>query len=161
SGAGDSALLDMSVSGTVVYSRTPATSRLVWVSRQGTEQPLNDTLRRYTSPRVAPGGARALVQVDNALWIQDIERATFTRLITPTRASGSAFPVWTRDGRIVYRDGLGLRVVDADGGGGVAEIGGTTSADYPTSVSADGGTLFFSRSTGKTSFDLYSTALSD
>jgi serine/threonine-protein kinase len=152
------AALDMSASGTVVYSPTSATSRLAWVSRQGVEQPLNDTVRRYLNPRLAASGDRALVQVGDDLWIQDIERRTFTRL-NARGLLANGFPIWTADGRAVHRARSGLSIVAADGSGEVTQIDGTTPADYPTSVSADGETLFFARSTAETSFDIYSIAL--
>ena len=158
SGNAGVAILAMSASGTVVYSPTTATGRLVWVSRQGAEQPLNDTLRRYTNPRVAPRGDRVLVQAADDLWIQDVERTTFTRL-TSRQLTNNAFPIWTPDGRVIHRAQLGLRVLAPDGGGEVTEIHGTTPLDYPTSVSSDGETLFFARVSDKMSFDLYSTEL--
>src|SRR6185503_10740336 len=46
--------IDISASGTVVYAPTAAVSRLVFVSRQGAEQPLNEVARSYTNPRLSP-----------------------------------------------------------------------------------------------------------
>jgi hypothetical protein len=43
-------MVDVSPSGTVAYAPTTAVSRLVWVSRQGAEQPLNDVPRAYANP---------------------------------------------------------------------------------------------------------------
>jgi serine/threonine-protein kinase len=151
------AVLDMSASGTVVYSPTSATSRLAWVSREGVEQPLDDTLRRYLNPRLSRSGDRVLVQVGNDLWIQDLGRRTFTRLNAPGLVT-NGFPIWTSDDRAVHRARSGLSILAADGSGEVMAIDGTTPADYPTSVSSDGETLFFARSAAETSFDIYSIA---
>lgn len=52
----------VSGAGTLVYAPTTATSRLVWVSRQGAEQPMIETLRSYANPRLASNGSRGLVQ---------------------------------------------------------------------------------------------------
>jgi hypothetical protein len=104
---------------------------MVWVSRQGAEQPISDALfcvTRIPSRRMA--GARR--HADGNLWIQDIERATFTRL---TRNSG----LRQLSGSVDVPDGSascsGTRrppLDDADGGGRPQSIAGSTSlADIP------------------------------
>ena len=82
--------IDISASGTVIYAPTAAVSRLVFVSRQGAEQPLNEVARSYTNPRLSPDGSRILVQAGD-LWIQDVTRSTFTRL-TPRDAVDQCLP---------------------------------------------------------------------
>jgi hypothetical protein len=54
--------IDISASGTVAYAPTTAVSRLVWVSREGVEQPVNELPRSYSNPRIAPDRNRLLVQ---------------------------------------------------------------------------------------------------
>ena len=153
-------VVDMSSSGTVVYAPTTAMSRLVWVSRGGTEEPLNDVLRVYMNPRVSPDGSRAVVQAGD-LWIQDLARATFTRLPLRDVVSGG-FPAWTSDGRrVVYRTTGGLRFQDAYGGGQSEGVSGTSESDYPTSVTPDGETLVFMRSSQATSLDIYAVGVRD
>ena len=153
-------VVDVSPSGTVVYAPTNAVSRMVWVSRQGTEQPLNETLRSYANPRLSPDGARVVVQAGD-LWMQDLTRATFTRL-TPRDAVTNGFPVWTSDGRrVMFRTPSGLKVQDIDGGGEAQLIAGTSEFDYPGSLTADGETLVFLRSSQETSFDIYTLPLRD
>jgi serine/threonine-protein kinase len=146
--------------GTLVYAPTTLTSRLVWVSRQGAEQSITETLRTYANPRVAPDGHRVLVQAGD-LWIQDVARATFTRLTSGEAVlSGGGFPVWAPDGsRIVFRTMGGLRWLAVDGGGRGEAISGTTSADYPGSISPDGARLLFVRLSPDTSGDLYLASL--
>jgi hypothetical protein len=82
-------VVDVSQSGTVVYAASTAVSRLVWVSREGTERPLNETRRSFASPRLSADGTRVLVNSGGDLWIQDTARATFTRL---TPAGGRSPP---------------------------------------------------------------------
>jgi serine/threonine-protein kinase len=153
-------VVDVSSSGTVVYAPTNAVSRLVWVSRQGAEQPLNETLRAYANPRLSPDGTRVVVQAGD-LWLQDLARATFTRL-TLRDAVTNGFPAWTADGRrVMYRSPTGLKVQDTDGSGDGEAIPGTSEFDYPGSVTADGQTLVFLRSSQETSFDIYTLPLAD
>lgn len=150
-------LVDVSTTGTMVYAPTTE-SRLVWVSRQGAEQPLNDVLRNYQNPRLAADGNRVLVESTD-LWIQDVARDTFTRL---TDAKTTPYPVWTPDGRrVVYRTENGLRVLNADGGGQADVLAGTSQQDYPLSVSADGETLVFGRGLQLSNFDIYTLPLRD
>jgi serine/threonine protein kinase/Tol biopolymer transport system component len=138
---------------TLAYVPSAATSRLVWVSRQGDEQPLNDTPRRYESPRLAPGGQRLLVQAGN-LWIHDLTRSTFTQITAAV--DGSAMPLWSPDAtRIVFQSGKGLVWVAADGAGRSGTLAGTVASDVPGSISPDGTRVLFVRITGETAGDLF------
>jgi serine/threonine-protein kinase len=153
-------LADVSAAGTFVYASTAATSRLVWVSRQGTEQSLLDALRPYANPRLASDGNRVLVQAGD-LWVQDLSRATFTRLTSgEVIPSGGGFPVWTPDGRrIVFRTVTGLRWLAVDGSGRGDAIAGTSPSDYPGSITPDGEQLLFVRLSPESSGDLYVASL--
>jgi Tol biopolymer transport system component len=152
-------LADVSDAGTLVFAPSIATSRLVWVSREGAEQSLVETPRAYANPRMAPGGTRLLVQAGD-LWIQDLVRSTFTRVTSGEATTGGGFPVWTPDGRLVFRSLAGLRLLPVDTGGPSEPISGTTSSDYPGSVSPDGKQLVFVRLTADTSADIYVASLS-
>ena len=70
--------VDVSRAGTIVYAPTTAVSRLVWVSRQGVEEALNEEPRSYANPRLSPDGTRLVVQAGD-FWIQDLARSTFTQ----------------------------------------------------------------------------------
>jgi Tol biopolymer transport system component len=135
-----------------------AQSTMVWVSRQGAEQPLNSVLRAYTNPRLTPDGNALLVQAGD-LWIQDLARATFTRL-AEFNALLNGFPIWTPDGRrVVYKAADGLRIRDIDRSQENHVVEGTTPFDFPGSVTADGRTIVFMRSSDQTSFDIYAAPL--
>ena len=150
-------LVDVSLSGAVVYAPTTGASRLVLVSRQGTEQPLNETRRPYSNPRLAPDGSRVVVEAGD-LWIQDLTRSTFTRIASRTEVN-LGFPIWAPDGRrVVYRTGSGLRVQDADGIGEGELIAGTSAFDFPGSMTPDGQTLVYQRSQ-EGLFDIYAVPL--
>jgi eukaryotic-like serine/threonine-protein kinase len=150
---------DVSNTGTLVYAPATNTARLVWVSRQGAEQSLVDAPRLYANPRLAPGGSRLLVQAGE-LWIQDLTRATFTRLTSGEAIiAGGEFPVWVPDGRVVFRSATGLRVLPFDTGRPSEAIAGTSASDYPGSVSADGERLIFVRLSPDTGGDVYVASL--
>jgi serine/threonine-protein kinase len=152
----------VSAKGSLVYlpSGAGGTTRLVWVSRQGVEQPITETARRYQYPRLAPDGQRIVVTVDGDLWIWDIARKTLTRL-TSEGTVGNSFPVWTADGkRILFRSSAGMQWIAADGSGHPQVIPGTiASADLPASVAPDRDTLAFVRQNPDTSGDIYMLSL--
>ena len=79
---------------------------LVWVDREGREEPLAMPLRAYRSPSISPDGRQVAVDVFDAegadIWLHDLERGTETTLTTdPALDAG---PLWTPDGeRVVFR----------------------------------------------------------
>ena len=153
-------MMGLSSTGSLAYVASGnATKRLVWVSRQGVEQPITDISRRYQNPRLAPDAHRIVVEVAGGdLWIQDTTRATFTRL-TSGETVGNTFAVWTPDAhRIVFRTLTGLRWIDPDGGASQA-IPGTSKNDLPSSISPDGHTLAFIRQTSESGGDIYALSL--
>lgn len=86
-------LAETSSAGSLVYRRAGvASGRLVWVSRQGTEQPVTDVPRAYLNPRLTADNRRIVVGVGSDLWIQDALRSTFTRL-TPQQSETASQPV--------------------------------------------------------------------
>jgi serine/threonine-protein kinase len=155
---GEVPLLDVSRSGTTIYSANTAFSTLMWVSRKGEEQVLNGERRSYANPRMSPDGRRFIVQAGD-LWMEDLERATFSRVTTGT-ILGNGFPIWMTDGRVMYRSPTGLRIQGTSGPGGDAQvIPGTTDLDYPGAVAPDGDTLVFLRSTEESSFNILSLSV--
>ncbi|MBI3048436.1 MAG: PD40 domain-containing protein [Acidobacteria bacterium] len=150
------ALATVSASGTLVYqSSDSAGAQLVWVSRDGSVQPISDQQRPYGHPRVSPDGRRLLVDASGDLWMLDTTRSTFTRLISDQTAANT-FPVWTPDGtRVVFKTRTNLRGVNADGSGRPQDIPGTLASDFPGSVSPDGKLLTFARLSPGTSLDVY------
>ncbi len=157
-GESSAPLIDMSASGVMVYPSAAAGSRMVWVSRTGVEQPMNDMPRSYASPRISPDGTRVVVQA-SGLWVQDLARSTFTRVASKDEQT-TAFPIWTADGRrIIVRASGGLTIHDADGSGQSQVIPGTSNFDYPAAVSADNDTFVLLRASQETSFDIYALSL--
>jgi serine/threonine-protein kinase len=158
-GTGGAPLLAISGSGSVAYATSATTANtLVWVSRQGAEERLGDARRIYFSPRLAPDGRRIVVQASGDLWIQDTQRATFTRMTSET--FGNSFPVWTPDGRrVVFRTISGLQWADVDGNDASHAIPGTSIGDFPSSIAPDGDTLLINRQTPNTQQDIFSISI--
>jgi eukaryotic-like serine/threonine-protein kinase len=154
-------LVTISSAGSIAYIPSgQATKRLVWVSRQGVEQPITDVMRPYKNPRLSPDGGRIVVEAAGGdLWIQDVTRSTFTRLTT-TDILGNTFAVWTPDGHgVLFRSLTGIRRVDPDSGGTTQIIPNTTLHSLPTSVSRDGQTLAYIQQSPETNGDLYTLSL--
>ncbi len=142
--------------------------RLVWVSRNGSEQPLAAAANAYLNPRISPDGRRVAVAVaeqETQTWLYDLSRETLTRLTFGGNQNYN--PVWTPDGkRIAFesnRDGpYNVYWQLADGSGGLEQL--TTFKDYnhaPMSYSSDGQLLAFSESNPSTGWDIWVLRLSD
>jgi hypothetical protein len=93
----------VSVDGTLAYVEAPAapaqTSTLVWVDRQGREEPLGAPARDYYQPRLSPDGTRVAVAVagQGSISVWDVARRVLGPLTAGPAVEFSA--VWTRDGR--------------------------------------------------------------
>ena len=71
---------------------------LVWVDRQGREEPLAAPPRAYTYLRLSPDGTRVALDVrdqEEDIWIWDLARETLTRLTFDP--GPDRYPVWTPD----------------------------------------------------------------
>jgi serine/threonine-protein kinase len=133
---------------------------LVWVDRQGREEPVPAPLRTYQMGRLSPDGSRVALDVrdeDNDIWIWAFAPKTLTRL---TSAPGNdMFPVWTSDSqRVIFRAApdkgrrqrLAWRTADATAAAEdllVSELGlryrpYAVSGDGSTVVLGDGDNLF-------------------
>ena len=105
--------------GTLVYLPVVAAPEapgtlLVWVDREGRQEPVNAERAVYLAPRISPDGQRIAVAIGNRqdedIWVIDSDRGTRTRLTTfPGR---DIHPLWTPDGQ---------RLTFASNGGGPAE----------------------------------------
>jgi Tol biopolymer transport system component len=96
----------VSDSGTLVY--IPGTAgavtlnryTLVWVDRNGKEEPLSAVPNDYRTPRISPDGTKLALTVYAGdkpdVWVWDMVRETMTRL---TFDGNSLYPLWTHDGR--------------------------------------------------------------
>jgi len=120
---------------------------LVWVDRNGAEQPLPAPPRAYDDPRLSPDGRQvALIEgATNDVWIYDILRATLTQL---TFEGAADVPLWTSDGkRIVYvsakAGARGIFWKPADGSGPEERLMTSEFGPLSSSPSPDGQTLAY------------------
>jgi serine/threonine protein kinase/Tol biopolymer transport system component len=144
---------DVSPAGLLVFAPDSAQRRLVWVSREGAEEVVSDQARSYVNPRLSPDGTRIVVQA-GSIWVHDLRRKAIERVATLSTAA-NAFPMWMPDGvTVLHRSGIGIRVQSTDTGTAGRTVTGTTEFDYPTSVTADGKSVIFNRSSPDTSFDV-------
>src|SRR5437899_3176950 len=89
----------VSRSGSLVYLPQASTSwsrTLAWVDRKGSSQPVPIPPREYSQPRLSPDGRLLALSIyRDDIWIYDISKVTFSRLIF---GGNSGFPVWFPDG---------------------------------------------------------------
>jgi len=125
---------------------------LVWVDREGREQPIPASPRAYDYPRLSPDGTKIAVSSadeENDIWVFDLAKETLTRL-----TFGPAFELyvaWTPDNRYLlfssgpFGSGTGAHVdifrKAADGTGAMEPLTQNLGGGYPQSVSPDGKSL--------------------
>jgi Tol biopolymer transport system component/tRNA A-37 threonylcarbamoyl transferase component Bud32 len=144
-----------------------AQSRLVWVSRNGAEQPLPAPAHAYLGPRLSPDGRRVavtLTEQEAQIWLYDLPRETLTRLTF--EGNLNVRPVWTPDGkRIAFnsnKDGpLNLFWQLADGSGGLERLTTSEYTQVPMSWSPDGELLAYFEVNPATQRDIWVLRLSD
>ncbi|MDA2927271.1 hypothetical protein MYX78_08575 [Acidobacteria bacterium AH-259-G07] len=135
--------------------------QLVWVDREGQEEPLAAEPGLYFDPRISPDGSRVAITIDDSgnrdVWIYDLARETPTRLTFDP--AGDEQPLWTPDGlRVVFRSGReggGLFWKAADGTGQVERLTTSANIQRPYSFSPDGKRLVFLEDNPETGFDLH------
>jgi eukaryotic-like serine/threonine-protein kinase len=137
-GGGQFAISD---NGTLVYQPTPKTSlrSLVWVDRQGREQPIAVPPADYLDPRISPDGMRLAVSSGADVWVMTLASQALTRLTFTKTPEFN--PVWTPDSRHVLFDsretGTTQIVRKAADGSGSLEVVESTGG-YPEAISPDG-----------------------
>ena len=151
----------ISDNGTLIY--VPSTSAggldrtLVWVDREGQEEPLAAEPHGYETPRISPDGSRLAITVVESggsdVWIYDLEREILTRLTFDPAVDED--PLWTPDGqRIVFdsgRVGAGQNLFwkAADGTGQVERLTTSPNGQTAHSLSPDGKRLVFGDSANR------------
>ena len=156
--------------GTLVYvpggaEGVGAERTLVWVDREGTEEPLVAEPRAYLYPRISPDGARVALAVpdeERDIWIWDFVRETLTRLTFASE--DDRYPAWTPDGqRVAFsstRDGTeNLFWKAADGTGTVERLTESPTRQFPYAFTPDGSHLVFRQDNPDTTTDLVTLAL--
>jgi serine/threonine-protein kinase len=145
---GGAAQYSLSATGSLVYvsgSSQALQSKLVWVSRNGTEQPLPAPPRSYAYLQLSPDGRRVAIVSESQIWLYDFARDTLSRF---TFEGSNNLPVWTPDGkRIAFMSNRGgpynIFWQMADGSGGLERLTTDEHNNVPRSFSPDGQLLAF------------------
>jgi serine/threonine-protein kinase len=165
-GAGQFALAH---NGTLVYVPGGAVGgiaprSLVWVNRQGREDPIKAPPRTYTYPRISPDGTRVALDIrdqENDVWIWDLKRETLARLTFDPGPDQA--PVWTPDSRrVIFSSGSGTQNLywkAADNTGTIERLTTSPNQQFPTSISPDGRSLVLQDASPKTQVDIALLAL--
>jgi Tol biopolymer transport system component len=159
-----------SASGSLIYvpgGGQGAQSKLVWINRDGAEQPLDAPARAYSYPRLSPDGRRVaatIAEQETQIWLYDLSRDTLTRL---TFQGGlNLTGGWTPDGkRIAFlsnKEGSGNIFWQlADGSGGLERLNTGEYVQVPASWSPDGQLLAFIEVNPTTGRDIWVLRLGD
>ena len=147
----------LSRDGTLVYvprsSGTPGgQTALVWVDREGREEPLGLPPGDYSRPSVSPDGTRLVVQLGadegSDVWVSEAARSTLS-ILTPEPGDAGR-PLWNPEGeRVVFAAQTGVENIlmwkAADGSGGVERLLAAEGLQQisPHDWSSDGRQLLF------------------
>jgi serine/threonine-protein kinase len=137
-----------------------AARSLVWVNRQGRQEPIDAPPRPYFFPRLSPDGTRVALDIrdqENDIWIWEFARKTLTRLTADPAVDSN--PVWTPDGRRIAFSSARAGVQNlfwqaADGTGAAERLTTNLAPHLPNSFSPDGKTMIFTEMNSKTGADL-------
>jgi Tol biopolymer transport system component/predicted Ser/Thr protein kinase len=134
---------------------------LVWVSRNGAEQPLATPAHAYVFPRLSPDGRRVamgITESESQIWLYDLSRDTLSRFTF--EGNYNPVPAWTPDGkRIAFesnKEGVpNLFWQLADGSGGLERLTTSQNIQAPHSFSPDGQLLAFIEVNPSTGYDIW------
>jgi Tol biopolymer transport system component len=144
-----------------------AQTKLVWVTRNGAEQPLAAPAHAYQFPRLSPDGRRmsvGIVEQESQVWLYDLSRDTLTRFTFDGTVNQTS--LWTPDGKRITlqsnKEGQNnIFWQRADGGGGLERLTTSEYVNTPRSWSPDGQRLAFIEITPTTGYDIWVFRLSD
>ena len=143
--------------GTLVYVAggigTSGLRTLVWVDRDGSQEPIGVPPRGIQYAQLSPDGTRVVLDIrdqENDTWVWDLERKTLQRLtFDPARNRGA---VWSPDSKRVAfsREIDGSEEIwwqAADGSGAAEQLTKDSGAAvFPTDITPDGSTLLYALS---------------
>ena len=126
-----------------------ASLKLVWVYRDGREEPIAAAAANYNEFTLSPDGTRVAVRIfgnnSTAVWIYDLARGTNTRLTFDSDKVGAGFPTWTPDGaRVAFGPPLSWKRAD---GIGIVEHLDEAAGRFPQAFTPDGKKLLFEDAT--------------
>ena len=142
----------ISRNGTLVYVPTNVGStdrRMVWVSRDGSAEPLKAPAKAYEHPRISPDGKRVVLGIAGEspnIFLYELAANNLTQITTE---ANNAMPLWTPDGkRVTFRSTKAgpwnVFWKNVDGSGTVEQLTNSQFLSEPTSWSPDGNLLAYS-----------------
>jgi Tol biopolymer transport system component len=160
----------LSATGSLVYISGGVQAdqrRLVWVTRNGAEQPVAAPARSYVYPRISPDGQRVsmgITEEDTQIWLYDLSREKLTRITFGGSVNQDS--IWTPDGKRISvqsnREGpLNVFWQLADGSGGLERLTTSENDNFPISWSPDGQLLAFAEVNPTTGYDIWVLRVSD
>ncbi len=160
----------LSATGSLVYISGGGQAdqrRLVWVTRNGAEQPVAAPARAYVYPRLSPDGQRVGVSIaeeETQTWLYDFSRETLTRFTYEGHVNQNA--IWTPDGKWIAiqsnREGtMNIFRQRTDGSGGPEHLITSEYNNFPMSWSHDGQLLAFAEVNPASGYDIWVLRMSD
>ncbi len=143
---------------------------LVWLDRDGREEPVQAAPRAYGTPRISPSGDRVAVEVSSAdgptvVVVHDLARGASNAL---TFDGWSVNPLWSPDGRrVVFTsiedDVVGLFRKAADGTGRAEPLTAAASTSMQTASAwvSTADSLLVTQAAGMTDADIHRLPLAD
>jgi serine/threonine-protein kinase len=161
--------VDISHDGTLVYQQGGVREHLlVWVDRDGREEPIAMTPRAYNMPRISPDGRRLIVDVFPGvgdLWLYEFDTGVEEQF---TSAPGAdRWPIWSPDGADIFfgsnREGgaENIWVKAADSSGDPERLTSSPFTQGPMDWSADGHTLVAVEVDSATGSDIVTLGMGD
>jgi Tol biopolymer transport system component len=158
----------LSEAGTLVYVpgtiESASLRTLVWVDREGNEEPLGAPPNLYFFPNISPDGTRVALTVGNYperdIWIWDVIRKNLVKLTF--HDSQVQIPIWTPDGKriVYYSEHESPNMGDvywkaADGTGETEKLASDLDrSSHPHSFSSDGKYLVMQEIVTQTNVDV-------
>jgi serine/threonine-protein kinase len=150
---------DIADDGTLVYlvgsPASAAPRNLVWVDREGREEPIDAPAKAYANVRLSPDGTRIATEIEgdgHDIWVWDFAHKSLTRVTSDPGIDQG--PMWMPDGRrLVFRTEAGgvrgaLAMQAADGSGTAERLTDGARAERASFALADGSGIIFSDGAG-------------
>ena len=161
-------MVAVGANGSLAYATGRATSAeyqlrtLVWVDRNGNEEPVDAPARAWAWPQISPDGRRLGLHfhdpVNMDAWIYELDHGPLIRVTYDPSQDG--FPLWTPDGtRVVFWSHQGgsaanLYMRSADLTGSDQRLTTSPNAQAPFSWARDGKLLVFQENSPDTKMDI-------
>jgi len=137
---------------------------LVWVDRDGKEEPLPLPPASYLYPRLSPDGRSLAVEIEGPnhdFYVYDFARGVMTKMTTDGESHD---PVWSPDGkRLAFRSwlagGMTMWMMPADRSAKATRLHASGTRESPVSFSPDGRFLTFDVKSSDTNDDAWALPL--